>query len=69
MFSVSKIICPHLKGSDEGAVCLAAKSLIKDLQDVTIKVCMGRHYEICFIYMSELSRERQLSPLDTSLQV
>ncbi|NTU41748.1 MAG: hypothetical protein HGA78_01585 [Nitrospirales bacterium] len=68
MLSVSKIICPNLKGSSEGAVCMASKTLVKDLQDVTIKICMGRHYEVCYIYMVALSQEACPNPFNTVLE-
>ena len=48
------IICPHLKGSCEGAVCAARNSLIKDLETISIKLCMTRHYEVCAFYRNAL---------------
>jgi hypothetical protein len=48
------IICPHLKGSCEGAVCDAAQRLVKELETISIKLCMNRHYEVCAYYRMSL---------------
>ena len=50
----SLIMCPYLKGSTEGAHCHAADKHIKDMKDVNIKVCMGRHHEACSVYFCAL---------------
>jgi hypothetical protein len=44
---MKSIMCPHLKGSREGAVCSFNKKLIKDMEDINIRLCMNRHYEVC----------------------
>ncbi len=48
------IFCPHLKDSTEGSVCAVTGRMIKDMEDVTLKLCMGRHYEACYVYMQSL---------------
>ncbi len=48
------IICPHLKGSSAGAFCSFGDRLIGDMEDVTLKLCMGRHYEACSVYKQSL---------------
>jgi hypothetical protein len=52
--NIQYIICPHLKGSYDGAVCSSVNKLIKNIEDVTIKLCMSRHYEVCSIYRESL---------------
>jgi len=47
-------ICPHLKGSDLGAKCRVAKKHVKDMQDVSIKICMSRSHEACSFYFCSL---------------
>ena len=47
-------ICPHLKGTERGAECRVAKNLIKDMQDVNIKICMSRRHEACSVYFCSL---------------
>jgi hypothetical protein len=54
---MKSIMCPHLKGSREGAVCSSKKELIKDMEDINIRLCMHRHYEVCPVYMMSLQRE------------
>jgi len=54
---MKSIMCPHLKGSREGAVCSHNRKFIKDMEDINIRLCMNRHYEVCSIYMMSLQRE------------
>ena len=54
---MKSIMCPHLKGSREGAVCSFNKKLIKDMEDMNVRLCMNRHYEVCPAYMISLQRE------------
>jgi len=54
---MKSIMCPHLKGSREGAVCSFNNKLIKDMEDMNVRLCMNRHYEVCSIYMMSLQRE------------
>lgn len=54
MSAISPVICPHLKGSSEGALCVIVNKFIRDMEDFSIKVCMSRHYEACSLYFSAL---------------
>lgn len=54
----SNLICPHLKGSSEGASCDVVKTFIKDIVDADIKLCMNRRFEGCsiyYLYLKELA--------------
>lgn len=55
------VICPHLKGSSEGAVCCVINNLIRDIEDVSIRLCLNRHYEACAIYKSSLQMQDLVS--------
>jgi hypothetical protein len=48
------VICRHLKGSAEGALCMVVNNFIKDMNGFSIKICMSRHYEACPLYFSAL---------------
>ncbi len=61
MFNSMMFKCPYFRGSTEGARCDAAMylyegNLIKNLQDVNIKLCINkkRHFEVCHIYFEML---------------
>ncbi|HUO78247.1 MAG TPA: hypothetical protein VMU21_11800 [Thermodesulfovibrionales bacterium] len=56
MYKTQGVICQYLKGSPEGAKCGVVNELIRALQDADIQLCMGRHYEVCSIYVSLLLR-------------
>jgi len=47
-------ICPYLKGSAAGAQCRVVQELIKDMQDVNIRICMSRRHEACAVYFCSL---------------
>lgn len=47
-------ICPYLAGSPEGAVCKVAATLIRDIEDVNLDICVSRHFELCHLYISKL---------------
>ena len=49
-------ICPNLMGSSDGAMCKETKEFVRNIQDVTIKMCMSRRYEACQRYCSSLQR-------------
>jgi hypothetical protein len=55
------VICRHLKGSAEGALCMVVNKFIKNMNGFSIKVCMSRHYEACPLYFSALFSLRPLS--------
>ena len=68
MKTISYIICPHLKGSMEGSMCGAANSLIKNTEDVDIRLCMSRHHEACSMYMRSLRHMIEYGSYSISLQ-
>jgi hypothetical protein len=49
-------MCPYLKGSKEGATCGVTRELVRNIDGITIKVCMSRHYEACSIYIVALQK-------------
>lgn len=56
-------ICPYLNGSRDGArceaaLCIAKNNLIKDMENVNIKLCINkkRRFEICYLYHDKLRR-------------
>lgn len=49
-----RFMCPYLDGSPNGAVCNAINDLLKNIQDIDLKICMGRHFESCHVYVSVL---------------
>jgi hypothetical protein len=51
------VICPHFKGSGEGAICDAAKELVRKIDEADIALCMSRHFEICRFYSIALGRQ------------
>lgn len=57
-------ICPYLKGSHEGALCIASNEFIKNINNIDIHMCMSRHYEACNIYHLSL-RMSAMSNLST----
>ncbi len=46
----SYLLCPYLKGSVDGALCNVVRDFIKKMDDVDIRMCMGRHFESCYFY-------------------
>jgi hypothetical protein len=50
MFSM----CPYLTGSLEGVVCNAALTLLRNIKDIEPDMCISRHFEMCYIYISKL---------------
>jgi len=54
MRTIGFILCPHLKGSREGTVCSITSSLIKDMEGLTVKLCMSQRHEACSVYMQSL---------------
>jgi hypothetical protein len=47
-------ICPFLLGSSEGVICKASGNLVRDIQDIHPDICINKHFEICYIYISKL---------------
>jgi len=54
MHMESLTICPHLKGGMGGAECRVVNKLVKDINDVNIKICMSRRHEACPVYFCSL---------------
>ncbi len=50
----SRMICPKLKGSFEGAICLNAREYIQHIEDAKIEICISNRFETCCIYSSSL---------------
>ncbi len=50
----SAVMCPYLKGGDDGALCSIINNLVKDMEGFTIKLCMSRRYEACSAYITTL---------------
>jgi hypothetical protein len=47
-------MCPYLAGSLEGAVCNAAFTLLRNIDDIQPDICLSRHFELCYLYISKL---------------
>jgi hypothetical protein len=47
-------MCPYLDGSPEGIACNAAQDLIRNIKNINLNICMGRHFELCHVYMMKL---------------
>jgi hypothetical protein len=47
-------MCPYLAGSHEGAVCGAALTLLRNIDDIHPDICLNRHFEQCYLYISRL---------------
>ncbi len=58
--SAKAITCPHLKGSNEGALCSVEKSLVRNIANADIKFCMSRHFETCHVYFNSIREESNL---------
>jgi len=52
----SETMCQYLKGSNDGARCSVVNTLIRDIEDADIRLCMNRHYEACSYYMFALRK-------------
>lgn len=67
MKTIGFIICPHLKGSMEGSMCGAANSLIKNMEDASIRMCMSKHHEACSMYKRSLQNMIEFGSYSVSL--
>jgi hypothetical protein len=54
MTTIGLVICPHLRGSNEGTLCCVTHNLIKNMEGYSIKLCMGRRHEACSVYKQSL---------------
>jgi hypothetical protein len=48
------VMCPHLRGNKEGTVCCVTNDLIRNMDGCSIKWCMSRRHEACFVYKQSL---------------
>lgn len=53
------LTCPYLRGSAEGVRCNALNEYIRSIDGLDMKICMGRHHEACYIYISRLYNQIQ----------
>jgi hypothetical protein len=58
-------MCPYLDGSPKGVICNAANDLIKNIKNVDVEVCMGRRFELCYIYALKL-KDIDIFPVSSS---
>ncbi len=54
MYQSRGMLCQYLEGSSNGAKCNVLNKLVRSIQGADIRLCMGRHYEVCAIYISLL---------------
>jgi len=54
MNTIGYVLCPNLKGSKQGIICSIGNSLIRDMADFTIRLCMSQRHEACSLYMQSL---------------
>jgi len=54
-------MCPYLDGSPEGVVCNAVQNLIRNIQNIDLNICMGRHFESCHLYTATLKELAEVS--------
>lgn len=47
-------MCPYLAGSLEEVVCNAAFTLLRNIDDIHPDICLSRHFELCYLYISKL---------------
>lgn len=54
MTTIGIIICPHLRGSREGTICCITNNFIKNMEDISTKLCLSRRHEACPAYKRSL---------------
>jgi hypothetical protein len=54
--NVNPMMCPHLRGSNSGAICDVVKDYVRDITNVEIKFCMSKYFEICHVYRYAIKR-------------
>jgi len=47
-------ICPYLKGSSDGVICSVTGELTRNIPDINPDICIGRHFEVCHLYLLKL---------------
>lgn len=53
-------MCPYLDGSPKG-VGNAVQDLIRNIQNIDLNICMGRHFESCHLYAATLKELAKIS--------
>ncbi len=61
-------MCPYLDGSPKGVVCNAVQDLIRNIQNIDLNICMGRHFEACHVYVAALRRLGEISVISGSTE-
>lgn len=54
MYRESKLKCPYLEGHSDGVRCCVQNEFIRNMEEVDVKLCLSRHYEVCHVYYLEL---------------
>jgi hypothetical protein len=54
-------ICPFLLGSVEGSICKASGKPVRDIEDNHPDLCIRRHFECCYCYLSTIKDAEDLS--------
>lgn len=54
MYRESRLKCPYLEGHSEGVKCRVRDEFIRNMEDINMKLCAGKHYEVCHIYFLKL---------------
>ncbi|OGP13063.1 MAG: hypothetical protein A2052_04175 [Deltaproteobacteria bacterium GWA2_54_12] len=47
MQTIESLICPYLKGSQEGALCRIENRFVRESDEADIHVCMSENFEFC----------------------
>ena len=47
-------MCPYLLGNSEGVMCRAAIDFIRNVHDIDLEICVGSHFESCYLYYSQI---------------
>jgi hypothetical protein len=47
-------ICPYLEGSSDGVICGVTGELARNIPDINPDICIGRHFEVCHLYLLKL---------------
>lgn len=65
MYRNSNLICPYLRGGNDGAKCDVEDKLVRNIENADIQFCMNKHFEACTIYVLTL-REMALKAVEAS---
>jgi hypothetical protein len=47
------LMCPNIMGSKEGVRCTVQDDLIRNIDDVSVDICLSRKFESCHIYFAK----------------